>query len=192
VRRGSIGVVLDRVNKEASERARTDDLEGALVVSVRPESSAESVGLRAGDVITHFNGRDVKTPQGLRAAIGVARPNVALELSYVREGNLTATQISVIPHRPPVVEGLAQVGAFVRPIQPFDNLPASVNGVYVRRVIEGSPADHAGLLPGDVIVGVNNALAATPQICDRLVSETHGRVQLVVYRFGTLFPIIVS
>ena len=192
MRRGTIGVVLDRVNEAASETAQTKTLEGALVVSVAPESSAELVGLQANDIITSFNGRDVKTPQGLRAAIGVARSNVPLGLTYVRAGVSSDTQVSVIPHKPPVVAGLEQVGALVRPIQEADDLPAELKGVYVRRVIDGSPAAGSGLLVGDVIVGVNNELADTPQVCDRLVSETHGRVQLVVYRFGTLLPIMIS
>lgn len=192
VRRGSIGVELDRVSEEASRRALIDHWDGALVVSVDAESSAQAAGLQPGDIITSFNGRAIKTPAALRTWIGVSRPNRPLSLTYVRRGESIVVELHIATHGSALVRGLGQLGVLVRQIEESDGLPASLEGVFVRKVVQGSPAERAGLLAGDVIVSVNDELAATEQICDRLVNESRGRARLVVYRLGNLIPILVQ
>lgn len=44
------------------------------------------------------------------------------------------------------------------------------DGVYVRAVVRGSPAQKAGLLPGDVIIKINNTVITDERMALRLVS----------------------
>jgi len=185
VRRGSIGVTMARVTEKASENVGINHWDGALVASVRPESSASSHGLQEGDVITHFNGRKVKSPHALRAWIGVATPGKPYTLTYVRENGVAVkTDIEVTAFKAPVVESLEQLGASLRRATADDNLPRGVEGIYVTRVLSGSPADKAGLQVGDIIGAINNELATTKHVCDRLISESKGRARLLVYRYS--------
>ena len=193
VRRGSIGVTMARVTEDASEKVGITHWNGALVASVRPESSASSHGLQEGDVITHFNGREVKSPHALRAWIGVATPGKPYTLTYVRENGVAVkTDIEVTAFKAPVVESLEQLGASLRRATADDNLPRGVEGIYVTRVISGSPADKAGLQVGDIIGAINNELATSKHVCDRLISESKGRARLLVYRYGIPIPVIIE
>ena len=193
VQRGSIGVTMARVSEKASDKVGIDHWDGALVAEVRPESTADVLGLQAGDVITHFDGRKVKSPNALRAWIGVATPGKPYALTYVREKGIEKTaEVKITPFKAPVVESLEQLGASLRRATSEDNVPQGVDGIYVTRVLDDSPADKAGLQVGDIIGAINNELATTKHVCDRLISESKGRARLLVYRYGVPIPIIIE
>jgi len=193
VKRGSIGIEMARVNIKASEKVGINHWDGALIASVRPGTSAQNAGLQAGDVITEFGGRKVKTPNALRAWIGVASPGKPYELTYIRENGIENTvEIEITAFKAPVVESLEQLGASVRRITADDNVPSGVNGIYVSGVMDDSPADRAGLQVGDVIGAINNELAKNRHVCDRLVHESKGRARLLVYRYGVPIPVIIE
>ena len=193
VRRGAIGVEITNVSETASEKVGRHDWDGALVASVRSESAAEKAGLQAGDVIVGFDGRKVKTPSAFRAWVGVAELGKPHTLTYVRNNGIeTTVEIQIIGFKAPTIESLEQLGAFVRPISAEDNVSSDIQGVYVSRIQQDSPAEHAGLQVGDVINKINRELVTSKHICDRLVSESKGRAHLLVYRHGTTLPIIIE
>ena len=193
VRRGSIGIEMAKVNEDASEKVGIDHWDGALIASVRPESAAQNAGLQAGDVITSFSGRKVKTPNALRAWIGVATPGTPYAVTYIRENGVENTvDIEITAFKAPVVESLEQLGAMLRPVTADDYAPRGAKGIYVTRVIEGSPANKAGLEVGDIIGAINNELVTTKHVCDRLITESKGRARLLVYRYGIAIPIVIE
>ncbi|MEP6344007.1 MAG: trypsin-like peptidase domain-containing protein [Maricaulaceae bacterium] len=193
VKRGSMGIEMDRVSEEASERAGINHWDGALITGVRPESSAEFAGLQAGDIITHFGDKRIKTPHSLRAIIGVSTPGKPYSLTYIRDKGVENTiDIEITPFKAPAVESLEQLGAFLRPVTSKDNVSSNIKGVYVRRVAEGSPADKAGLQVGDIVGAINNELVTSKHVCDRLIHESKGRARLLVYRYGVPIPVIIN
>ncbi len=193
VRRGSIGIDMAKVSEDASDKVGINHWNGALIAGVRLESAAEKAGLQVGDVITSFDNRTVKTPNALRAWIGVAMPGKPYALTYVRENGIEKTlEVEITPFKVPVIESLDQLGAIVRPVTAADNGPAGVKGIYVSRVIEGSPAELAGLQSGDIIAAINDELADSKHVCDRLISESRGRARLLVMRYGNAIPIIIE
>lgn len=193
VQRGSVGIEMARVSEKASEKVGIDHWDGALIASVRPESAAYSAGLQPGDVITAFDNRKVKTPHALRAWIGVATPGTPYAMTYVRDNGIENTiDIKITAFKAPIVESLEQLGASLRPATSEDNVPRGVRGIYITRVLENSPADKAGLQEGDVIGAINNELATTKHVCDRLITESKGRARLLVYRYGIPIPVIIE
>jgi len=193
VRRGSIGIEMARVSEEASEKVGIDHWDGALIANVLSGSPAQAIGLQKDDVIVNFNGKKVKTPNALRAWIGVASIGKVYKITYIREnGRKRTTNITVQPSKASIISSLEQLGAFIRPTTTQDNLPPNVKGVYVYKITKDSPAERAGLLEGDVIGAINNERANTMQLSDRLVSQSKGRARLLVYRYGVPIPIIIE
>jgi serine protease Do len=77
--------------------------QGVLVSSVEADSPAARAGLKAGDVITGVNGRDVATTSDLTGAVNRADPEGMLELRIMRdrkEQTLKAT-MPAAPERAP-------------------------------------------------------------------------------------------
>lgn len=87
----------------------------------------------------------------------------------------------------PIVRGY--LGVMMAPLTPEVqktlNYPDS-NGVYVQAVVRGSPAQQAGLLPGDVITKINNVAIEDPREGFRTTAElTPGETYpLEVFRRG--------
>jgi len=72
---------------------------GALITGVVDNSPASKAGLREGDVITVFNGKEVKSSNDLLTAILSAKIGDHVEVTYVR-GNDTATAEVVLAKSP--------------------------------------------------------------------------------------------
>ena len=193
VRRGSIGIQASRVSEEASKVVGIDHWDGAFITNIGRGSAAERAGLQTGDVIVAFDGKKVKTPNALRAWIGVSEANSTHKLTYIRKKGIENTvNITVVDAKTSLIAGLEQLGASIRPLEATDNAPDNVKGLYVYKVAKASPAERSGLMIGDVIGAINNEKADTMQDSDRLVSQSKGRARLLVYRFGVAIPIIIE
>ena len=62
------------------------DIAGASIVDVTPGGAAEAAGLRAGDVVTEFNGAPIAGAADLTAQVRAAAAGSAATLTYVRDG----------------------------------------------------------------------------------------------------------
>jgi len=144
------------------------DLDGGVVVStVVPGSPADAAGIQRGDVITGFAGTPVR-PKLDREVVAFTKmvretPHgqpVAIEL--YRNGQSQTVMVSLVP-RPKTADnadeykdtvfGLA-IREITTDVRLVLNLSEDVEGVIVRRVTSGSPAEEAGMRPGLIILSV--------------------------------------
>jgi serine protease Do len=65
VRRGYLGIRPDAMNEERARVAGLDAPRGVYVARIEPDSPAEKLPLREGDVILRWNGKEVSTPAEL-------------------------------------------------------------------------------------------------------------------------------
>ncbi len=86
VRRGFLGVSLESVRSEFAKVYGMKDAKGAIVLEViDPKSAAGVAGLKSGDVIVEFNGRQVESAQDLISKISSTPPDQSVSLYYLRE-----------------------------------------------------------------------------------------------------------
>jgi serine protease Do len=73
---------------------------GALVVQVADGSPADKIGLKSGDVIVSFDGKEVKNTQDVFQVIHAAKIGDKVEITYWR-GDSKRTTEAILTQNPP-------------------------------------------------------------------------------------------
>ncbi|MGH6719904.1 MAG: trypsin-like peptidase domain-containing protein, partial [Alphaproteobacteria bacterium] len=182
VARGELGVRTQDLTRELAMGLGLDaGTAGVLVVEIAKGSPADRAGLAPGDVVVAANGTSVARSLELRNAIGLTRVGEAITLDVLRAGApLSLTATIAAPAAPEAAGGMTERLRGAR-FEPYHDGEGGT-GVLVAEVAPDSPAERAGLRPGDVIVAVNRVPVASPEALLERVRASHGRVSLVVLR----------
>jgi len=86
VRRGLLGVTVVKLNSEPAKELGIKETKGVGVAQVLPGGPAERAGLKKGDVITGFNGGEIKDPNVFRNLVASTAPGSAVTLNVLRGG----------------------------------------------------------------------------------------------------------
>ncbi len=196
VRRGRIGVVIQNITPGLRQSLNLTTLNGALVSSVAEDTPAESAGLKEGDVITAFNGDDIRDSSDIRNAVGLLVPGTEADITYIRDGKTRTTKIKVAEvdedevlsadaatPANPSMESFS--GASIRNIPGDVELRGGDEGVFVDSVEIGSNAYRAGLRRGDVIRAVNRNDVANLKEFEARIKDKEGPFALSVERGGS-------
>lgn len=81
-----LGVHLQRLEPELAEALGMEEAQGALIADVVPESPAQRIGLRAGDVIVEVDGKTVEGPEDVVDTVRRRAPGDEIRIAAVREG----------------------------------------------------------------------------------------------------------
>jgi Do/DeqQ family serine protease len=92
VRRGAIGVTLRTI---APQVGQGGDLEGALIQSVEPQSSAAQAGLAKGDIITTANSVRIRSPSQFRNVVGLTPVGKQIDLQLRRGKEIVAVTVEI-------------------------------------------------------------------------------------------------
>ncbi len=160
VTRGWLGVYIQRLTPEAAENLGLADRHGALVSDVTSGGPAEKAGVRSGDVIVAFNGKEIKDEHELPPIVASTKPGQDVNVRLVREGKEISLKVTIAemqgePGKPAGAQDLSKdLGLTVQEITPeiaqrFDI--ENTKGVVVTGVEEGSPAEDAGFQTGDIV-----------------------------------------
>ncbi|MCE2927296.1 MAG: DegQ family serine endoprotease [Rickettsiales bacterium] len=95
VTRGWLGVKIQEVSEEIADSVGLEKPMGALVLDVAKDSPAGKIGIQAGDVITHFDGKEVREMRNLPRLVAEAPIGKKVEISYWRKGKAMSGQITV-------------------------------------------------------------------------------------------------
>jgi len=85
-RRGWLGVRLANITRAIADRAGYEGSTGAVVTRITPEGPAARAGLRTGDIVVRFNGRDIADSRALTRLVGEAQVGTTATIDIVREG----------------------------------------------------------------------------------------------------------
>jgi serine protease Do len=168
VSHGYMGLGITDVTPENAKFFDSKDNRGAIVTQVEANSPAAKAGLKVGDLISSLNGHEISDASQLQVLVGQTRPGTTIKLQVMRDGKgmelpVTLEKMgardkgedetaSAETGKPRWGLGLGDITPDVR--QQLQ-APDDVKGAVVERVLPGSPADNAGLRPGDVIISVN-------------------------------------
>lgn len=195
--RGYLGVYPQDITHKMAKIFDLKDTRGALVAEVAEGTPAEKAGLKRGDVIVAFNGRDVEDSNHLHRIVAETIPDTKVDVDIVREGKSKSLEVKV-GRRPesgqaesdddaedyPVFlgVGLENINDYYRDRL---NLPDDIKGVVVTNVDENSAAGEAGLRTGDVIVEINRRGVEDLDDLRGTLADIEGdTVVVVIYREG--------
>jgi Do/DeqQ family serine protease len=86
VRRGQLGIVVQKVTTDIASQLGLEEAKGVVVAQVQPGSAAERAGIKKGDVITSLNGTEVNDPNTFRNEVAGAPPGTEVTLTIMRGG----------------------------------------------------------------------------------------------------------
>ena len=176
-RRGWLGVRIQEVTDEIAESLSLGGRRGALIAGVEPNGPAGPAGIKTGDVIVRFDGREVRNSRELPRIVSETAVGKAVPVTVVRagkeeqltvtlgrrEGNIqqasTGDQPRGQPPRPqnPTVSALGlQLSGLTQELLQRFSLREDVRGVVVTQVDPNSRAAERSIEAGNVIIEVQN------------------------------------
>lgn len=162
VTRGFIGVTLQPIDKNLAQSFDLKKIQGALISDVSPESPADKAGLKQGDVVLKYDGKDIATISALRNAVSLMKPGSRMTLTVLREGREIRIPLTIgtFPEEEETAAAKTnQLGIEVQPLTPdiARNLGyIDLEGVVVGKVKPSSAAALAGIKQGTLIVAINH------------------------------------
>jgi serine protease Do len=184
--RGFLGASTQDVSPSLGKIFRLPDVKGAIVTDLQAKGSAERAGLKRGDVVVRFDGRDVMDSGQLRNLVAQSPIGSKHRLDLIRDGKPYQAELVVQEaprERAKKSQAASSAASTVHPLSGvvFDDvtpplarqMDLSVNGgVVVTDIEEGSLAEASGLQPGDVVLELNrqhvNNFTAFQRLADSL------------------------
>ena len=196
---GYLGIGMNDVTPDNAHFFNLQDATGAIVSQVTPDSPASRSGVQTGDVISQLNGEKIVDGSALQVAVSEMAPGTKITLGVIREGKPVTLSLTVgqFHGNTEVASNDGQdgpqsgkLGLAVSDLTPDArqqvNAPDQVHGVVVESVRPASPADEAGIQPGDVIVEVNRKPAqSASQFASEVLQNRGGKdILLLVWSKG--------
>lgn len=173
--RGSLGVVIEPIREVTMARFKLSSKRGAFVRRVVKGSSAEQAGLREGDVILQYDGKDVTNFKSLRSKVTETPVGKKVAIMYLRDGKEKKTHVTLMP---------IEADATTLDTDPFglslmeldDDLIQrykidSKRGLLVADVASQSKAYQRFITPGDVVISINGKPVDTIQAYQSALTE---------------------
>jgi len=204
ITRGVLGISIQDVTKDLAEQFKLPNQNGALVAQVSKNSPAEKAGLKPGDVIVRFNGKDVGNGGQLRNYVAGTAPGTSVKIVVIRNGReetLRATigKMAAEPVAQPQPPGMQRdqlstlgIAAETLDAELARQLGTSERkGVVITGVAPGSIADAANLQPGDLIVEADHKPVASVEDLQTILNRGGSQLLLLIKRGeGSVFLVL--
>ena len=203
VTRGWLGVQIQPVTEDVADAFNLQQAKGALVAEVVEDGPAARAGIKAGDVITSFDGTAVSGPRDLSRAVAATQPGEKARIKLMRKGrekNLSAvidrndTTSAVALGAAPADKkdtqdtlglGLA-LGSLSDDTRRQMRLDKDIEGAVVLGIKAGGVAENGGIQPGDLIVQIDQREIADAEAAERALADAvrEKRPTVVLIRRG--------
>ena len=171
--RGWLGVRIQTVTPDLAQSLGLDRPYGALVATILEDSPAEKAGIKAGDIILEFNGKEVTEMRKLPRLVAEAAVNKNSKIVLWRNEKKVSLNVLIdelkedqiankkTENKKKIVEegevkelGIKLVNLSDE-IRIRQNIPDDIYGLLVLNVEQNSEAERKGIRPGDIIQEIN-------------------------------------
>jgi serine protease Do len=180
-RRGWLGVRIQPVDDTIAESLNLGTARGALIAGVDDKGPAKPAGLKAGDVIVKFDGKDIKESRDLPRIVAGEPVGRTVDVVVIRNGQEVTKSVTlgrledgektaeVASNEESEVENNVvqkalgmEFSGLTDDVRKSFKIKEGVKGVIVTSVEPGSPAAERGLRAGDVIEEINHQAVEKP------------------------------
>ncbi|MFQ5681528.1 MAG: Do family serine endopeptidase [Candidatus Omnitrophota bacterium] len=188
---GWLGITAQDLDSNLADYFGLRGRAGVLVNEVIVGGPADHAGLKDGDIIRSFDGEDIASVRALLRAVAKTNVGQRVRLGIIRGGRVLAATVK-IGQRPEDNIGRA-AGAYPSPADRREKMSwrgitvrdidydlrqryslEDTYGVLVVAVEQASPADDAGILPGDIIREINKVRIKDSDDFHRVTSGIEG------------------
>ncbi|MCK0198271.1 DegQ family serine endoprotease [Ancylobacter sp. 6x-1] len=182
-RRGWIGVRIQQVTDDIAESLSLGKARGALVGGLTDDGPAAKAGIKAGDVIVAFDGKEVKDMRSLPIVVADTAVDKEVDVVVIRKGKQETLRLKVgrleesekveqaaLEKKAPEAAKPAttklmglDLSEITADLRTKFKLKDEIKGVMITGVDSGSAAADKGIKPGLVILEVNQEAVSTPQ-----------------------------
>ena len=160
--RGWLGVSIQPVTPDLAKALGLEKEQGALVAAVVQGSPAEKAGIKSGDVIVEYDGKNIEHANDLPILVADTPVGKDVNMTILRENKRIPLQVKVAELKEQEkVASAAEQGKFGLSVQTVTPDIArtlgldQAGGVIISGIEAGSPAADADLQRGDVILEIN-------------------------------------
>jgi serine protease Do len=197
-RRGWLGVRIQDVTDDVAEAIGLEKAAGALVTDV-PEGPSAEAGIKAGDVIMSFDGKEVTDTRSLVKTVGNTQVGKAVRVIVFRDGKTETLKVTL--GRREEAEGAVPASQPAEPEKPAQSdilgltvseitdelreqleLASGASGLVVQDVDETSKAFEKGLRAGDLITEAGQQKLASIEDLNKQIEDAReaGRKSLLL------------
>ncbi|MDP3371711.1 MAG: Do family serine endopeptidase [Candidatus Paracaedibacteraceae bacterium] len=205
-KRGWLGLRIQHLTDDMAE-ALGLKVQGAIVGGVTTDGPAKNATIQEGDIIIEYDGKAINDQNRLTRLVGETEIGKAVPIKVWRKGKEIILKVTVGEYEEAVKSGRMEeadaskvqnatttdiLGVSLAPITETMrkkwNLSPQAKGVIILKVEPASAGEDAELIPGEVIVEVNQKEVGKPEDVVNLIKEAkkNGRknVMLLVTRKG--------
>ena len=187
VERGWLGVTVQDLTSELAKAFHIEFSKGALITDVVEGSPAYKAGLKKGDVVIVYQGKEIPDAGTLRNEVAVTPINHETKLIIVRDGKKEEITVTIgnLNEAAKMLASSAKerLGVSVQPITQKEAEKyglESKQGVRITSIEPKGPLGRAGFEVGDIILAINgNPVEGVESFVD-LVSSIRPRQQITV------------
>ncbi len=194
VTRGYLGVNIQNVTDDLAGSLNLKSAKGALVSEVVESGPASKAGVKRGDVITSFAGKEIKDARGLSASVAATPVGHEVPLVVDRDGKELTLHVKIARLESSEAEAASEEPSKGKWGMQLQELTPDLarqlgmegrTGVVVAGVEPGSPADNASVQSGDVILEVNRHPAKDIADVRKETEKAHNKsLLLLIQREG--------
>ncbi|MCX8012624.1 MAG: PDZ domain-containing protein [Desulfobacterota bacterium] len=196
-----MGVSIQELTPELAETFGAGNVNGVLITDVISGSPAHQAGLKPGDIVTKFNGKQINKMQDLSRLVSMTPIGKSVKIEVIREKEKKIFSV-VIKEKEETKKLVAEkeepnFGFQVEEITPDFvrrfGLSETEPGVIVTEVEPGGLADQAGVKVGDIIKEIDkkviNSTKDFREACQS-ASPEKGVLIFLTRKEGSLFLVL--
>ncbi len=188
---GWLGITVQDLSEDMAKYFGLPDKNGVLVAKVLENSPAQKAGIKESDIIRQFDNKPISNVKELLSVVAKTDVGRKVKVGLVRDKKDITVEVQIGERPEKLEEEITSITSGAWRGLEVESLNSDTArqyriedkiGVVVVNVQAGSPADEAGIIPGDVIVEINKQAISNLSDYGKAIQELKGNILIKTTR----------